>query len=199
MTVTPATAYPDPKARNHHCYQPSPEQGVTDHAVGDETEVDSLIVLTLGKRHGAVGTVGILLRITRVARGRGVACGNREDNLVVLLARVRDDPIDVRHQVRELIHAVGVRGHSLHGVTIQVDNRVASTVRQGDGNAGDTGLVRILDAVLVRVKPHEVTQRRRLHEREVDLVALGAAAVSEIAVGVTRVPLPASLRVVDEP
>jgi len=42
-----------------------PEQGVTDHAVGDETEVDRLIVLTLGKRHGAVGTVGILLRIRK--------------------------------------------------------------------------------------------------------------------------------------
>ena len=153
-----------------------PEQGVTDRAVGDEAEVDALVVLALGERHGAVGAVGVLLGIARVARGRGVACGNREDNLVVLLARVRDDSINVRHQVRELVLAVGVRGHGLDGVAVQVDDRVSGTVRQGDGDASDAGLVRVLDAVLVRVEPHEVTHRGGLHEREVDLRGVGRGA-----------------------
>ena len=153
-----------------------PEQGVTNRAISDEAEVDGLIVLAFGERHVALGSVGVLFAIrSRVGLGRGVAGGGSEGDLVVLLARIRDDPLNVRHQVGELVLAVGIRGHGLDGVAVEVDDRVTGAVGQGDGDAGNADLIRILDAVLVRVEPHEVTQRDRLHEREVNLRGVGSA------------------------
>ena len=97
--------------------------------------------------------------IARLAHGLRVAIRDGEGHT-----------IGAGQQVREDVLAVGVRGHGLDEITVGVKDRIHVQLSiQGDGDAGNTDLIRILDAVLVRVEPHEVTQRHRLHETKIDL------------------------------
>ena len=106
----------------------------------------------------------------------GSIIARRPHGLVVAKRESEGHAIVARQQVREDVLAVGVRGQGLDEVAIGIDDHIHVQLSiQGDGDAGNADLIRILDTVLVRVEPHEVTQRDRLHEREVNLRDVGSS------------------------
>ena len=86
----------------------------------------------------------------------------------MVLACSREHAIGVRQEVREGVLAVRVGRNGFNGVSTGIEDRLTVSIHEGHLDSRDSGLVRVLDSIPVRVKPYVVSEGCRFHETEVD-------------------------------
>ena len=146
-----------------------PDQRSLNAAVSDQPQVKGVIHLALLQREQAIVPIGVDSTIlTHLAGCRRIPFGKEKQESILDVRVLRS-----REQVVEMILAILIGKDLLYRISGRIERSQIIRIHDVHAYVWDSSFSLILESVLIRVKPHAITDLCRLRETKVHVRGIG--------------------------